>query len=97
MPMPTETIGGATGMVRPGGEQLKILEQTFHDPLLSLTVQIHKADSRRAPYAFFIRLLGAIPLGNRTFYFDQYGKLISSHTDSNLNRINTAMKEPVPR
>ena len=92
MTRPTETIGGATAMVRPGGDQLRLLEQTIHDPLLSITFQIHKADSRHAKYAYFIRLLGAIPLGQRTFYFDHHGQLINSMTDNNMGRIETALE-----
>lgn len=88
MAAPTETIGGATAMVKPGGDQLRILEQTIHDPLLSISFQVEKAASRHAKYAYLIRLTGAIPLGQRTFYFNQHGALINSMTDNNINRIN---------
>lgn len=90
-PMPKEIFGGVTGMIKPGGDVLRILEQTFHDNLLSLTVQIHKSDSRNSKYAFFIRILGAIPLGQRTYYFDKFGQMLEARTDNDIKHINSAL------
>ena len=96
--LPVEIFGNVTGMLRPGGDQMRILEQTFHDNMLSLTVQIHKADSRRSKYAYFIRIVGAIPLGQRTYYFDSNGFMLEARTDNDINRINAVLTGPdVPR
>lgn len=87
-----QTYTAVTVTPRPGGEQMHILEQVFHDHMLSLTFQIQKADERKSGYAFFIRILGAIPLGNRTWYFDKYGKMVQAHTDHDVNRVSKGFK-----
>lgn len=87
-----QTMTAVSVTPRPGGEQLDILEQTFHDHMLSLTFQVQKAASNRAGYAFFIRILGAIPLGNRTWYFDKYGKMVAAHTDNDVNRVSRGFR-----
>lgn len=88
---PNDIFGGATGMLKPGGDVMQILEQTFHDHMCSFTVQVHKADSRNSKYAFFIRILGAIPLGQRTYYFDRHGRMVEARTDNDIVRINRAL------
>ncbi len=87
-----QTMTAVTVTPRPGGEQLRIMEQVFHDHMLSLTFQIHKADSNKAGYAFYVRILGAIPLGNRTWYFSSDGRMVAAHTDNDVKRVAAGFK-----
>lgn len=72
-------------MIRPGAEIVHLAEQTFHDELTGLTFQIHSKGGRRG--GAVVRVLGAIPLGNREFHFDSHGVMTNAHTEQDQKKL----------
>lgn len=72
-------------MIRPDAEAVRIVEQTFHDDLTGLTFQIHSKGGRKG--GAVIRILGAIPLGNREFHFDDHGVMVRKHTEQDQSKL----------
>lgn len=81
-----------SAMVKPGAEPVTVLEQTFHDNLNGLTFQFMKLGGRRGHDAFCLRILGAIPHGNRSYYFNSHGVMSRTFTESDPTKIGQALK-----
>lgn len=84
---------GAPSTIRPDASVCLILEQAWHDGLNGLTFQFTALPNRSGRGdAFCLRILGAIPHGNRSYYFNQHGALTRTYTESDASKIGGALK-----